>query len=342
MHKRDLFNLRKSTIAVAFGFATAFLVATLVQPSALTLLSKAIFIEPFGSQHVFELGKLISIYIIVALAVSTSFKAQLFNIGVPGQMLAGAIIPSMLAAHTLRFSNNIPGLPFIFLVIGFFAGAFVGGLAGFLKAKFNVHEVIGTIMMNWIIFYIGKAIFSKETYKTTAGLGSKVWQNYHQINTIISIFISFILIYVIWYLFKKTKLGYKISLVGNQPSVSDYAGYSTQKIQTLTMAISGGLAGLAGVMYYGSYTGQYLVPIFDKLDAIGFNAIVVSLVSFKNPLLIAPIATIFAAIHFGGYIAAVGMQSSTELISLAFGLMMYMIAITDNWNYKEKGKGGKK
>ena len=198
-------------------------------------------------------------------------------------------------------------------------------------------------MLNWIVYYTGKTVFKHPALRNVGTPGSKTFHFSLRVNVIICLIIALILMGLVWYLFNKTKLGYKITLVGEQTSVARYAGYSETKIQTLTLAMSGALAGIAGVIYYGTYTGQYAIPIFDKLDPIGFNAIIVSLVAFKNPIFIGFVALLFAVIYTGGALGFVYFRFSGELMALAFGLMMIMIAMTDNYSYQNKKvkKGGK-
>ena len=345
---KTLFNLKKSLIAIVVGFIIAFAIAAIVDPSVFLGLLGAVFFEPLALDQIAKVGTLASILIIVSLGMSVSFKAKLFNIGIPGQMLAGAIVPSMLAS-TVAANGYFPGAWILMLVIGVFFGALAGGLAGWLKARFKVHEVISTIMFNWIIYYIGKTIFTMDPYVKPGFPGSKPWHPSLRVNVYVCMAIALILIGAIWYLFNKTKMGYKLTMVGQQASVARYAGYNETKIQIFTLALSGALAGLGGVLYSGTYNGWYSLPIFDSLDPTGFNAIIIALVAFNSPILIGFISTLFAIIYIGANIGSVLFKYAGPLMSLAFGLMMMIMALSDNIKYKDikitkkktKKEGGK-
>ncbi len=338
----EKFNLKKSVKAINYGLLITFLISQILIPGSFFDLARSVFIAPFEAVNVSKLIMLSSILIIMSLGTAIAFQGKLFNIGISGQMLAGAMIPSMLAS-TIAENGWFPGAWIFMLIIGTILGSAVGGIAGYLKSKYNVHEIIGTIMISWIIYYIGISIFSTAPWKNSFGtLGSKIWNESLRVPIGLSGFIALTLVFYVRFLFKKTRLGFKIRMIGFQPSASDYAGFSRTKIQTITLAISGAFAGFAGVMYYGTYTGQYPVPYNDGFDPIAFNAIVVSLVAFKNPLLIVPVAFLFSALSLGGQIASIWIKWSSELMSLAFGLIMFFVAMSESDAYNTKKVKNKK
>ena len=102
INKEIKFNIKKSLLAVAFGFISALMIATIIKPDLFLKLLISIFIEPLGASHIKKVGILTSILIIVSLGMSISFKARLFNIGIPGQMLAGAMVPAILASSIAK------------------------------------------------------------------------------------------------------------------------------------------------------------------------------------------------------------------------------------------------
>lgn len=234
--------------------------------------------------------------IFAALAVIVAMKAGLFNIGVSGQMLLAGFI----ATITIGYSdlNHYLAKPLVVL-IGFLMGALAGGFIGFLKYKFNINEVVSSIMLNNIFSFIisyfintryvnpvsrqSKAI-SKEASLTLKSFSL----NGIRLDLPIGIILALITSFIIYRLLEKTTLGYEIKAVGFNKNAANYAGINVDKTILKTMFISGGLAGLAGVTYYLGYFSSIQPKV---LSPLGFDAIATALLANNNPL-----AAIFSSI----------------------------------------------
>lgn len=243
--------------------------------------------------------------ILVGLAVGFAFRCGLFNIGGQGQYLSGAILAVWLGS-SFEGLSPIPHVLLI-LVVGTAAGAFLAGIAGFLKATVGAHEVISTIMLNWTVVWVGVFLFGldgplqNDTQKSVpisndvlegAKLhvfwGDPLLQGLH-----IGFFIALAALVVYWAILNRTTLGYGVKAVGFNPEASRYGGISVPRNYFLAMAIAGAFAGLAGAIDILGW--QFRLGTGDvQTSSIGFVGIAVALLGRNTA-----IGTGLAALLFG-------------------------------------------
>lgn len=236
--------------------------------------------------------------ILTGLSVAFAFKTGLFNIGAAGQMLFGGFCATAVG---LTFGLPTPVIVPVMVLAGIIGGALWAFIPGLLKAKFNVHEVVSTIMMNWIaywiIYYAIPAYFKAsetESKKLPEGatLQAKWLTNLFEGSFINSgIFIAILAVIVIAFILNKTVLGYELKAVGFNRHAAEYAGIAVNRNIILSMMISGALAGLAGVV---EYTGNATSIQIGILPSQGFDGIAVALLGAS-----APVGVLFSAIFFG-------------------------------------------
>ena len=225
-----------------------------------------------------------------ALSVLFANKAGLFNIGVAGQYVVGAGACLYLALGLQ--------LPWWACLLGaIVAGALLGALSGFLKTKFNVNEVISCIMFNWISLYgvnMLLSAFKETTSHYTWGLKAKAPQallpgmglgQYFSKNQYVTIAIpmAVIVAVAIWVILEKTKLGYELKATGNNKNAAKYAGMKENRNIVLTMAIAGGLAGMAAALLYLSGYEQWSVSQ-ASVPGMGFNGIAAAFLGGLHPI----------------------------------------------------------
>ena len=287
--------------------------------------------------------------ILMGLSFSFAYKTGLFNIGGSGQMLMGGIVSTILG-HYLPSSMPKP----VYIVIVVIGAVLIGGLwgliAGFLKAKYNVHEVVSSIMLNWIAYWLvydfiprfvkdqAIAVKSKPLdFSRTLGLE---WLRKATGMSTLNLGFLFAIIagVVIWFILEKTTLGYNLKAVGANKYCAEYAGIKIQRSIMISMAIAGALAGLAGLTYYCGYSN---LMEMGKMPNEGFDGIAVALLGNCSP-----IGVFFAAIFFGalkmgkGSLAATGIP--TELADTIIATIIYFTAtsviIASFWNkiYKKR------
>ena len=257
--------------------------------------------------------------ILTGLSVAVAFKTGLFNIGAPGQYLAGT-------AATLFVALEIPttAVPawivwILAFLAGMLAGAVWGSIPGMLKALLNINEVIACIMTNWIAANLVTWVFdisnlknvventkSGYIYKTsfngvqTPKLGLDKLFEGSQVNG--GILVAILLAVVVYIILTRTTFGYELKACGANRHAARYAGIRDKRSIVLSMAIAGSLSGAAASLYYLSGNTEFFWSTYQSLPATGFNGIAVALLAVNNP-----IAVVFAGI-FMSMLDIVGLQ----------------------------------
>lgn len=263
--------------------------------------------------------------ILGGLAVAFAFKAGLFNIGGQGQLLIGAII-----AAYLGFA--IEGLPFILhmplaLLGGALGGAIYGGIPGALRTYTGAHEVITTIMLNFVAINItdfladgpwkAEGIIAR-TPRILETAAIPVWGNIPA-----GFFISVLISLAIWYLLYRTTLGYEIRTVGLNPNAAQYAGISVARIIILTMAISGALAGIGGAIETLGVVGRYQ-PGFNV--GLGFDGITIALLARTHPIGVIPAALLVGAMQAGSSQMQFDANVPFQIIDVIQALILFFVS----------------
>ena len=269
--------------------------------------------------------------IFAALAVAVAYKAGLFNIGASGQMLMAGFIASITVGY-----SDLPAMVAkpLAIVIGVVVGALCGSLIGLLKYKFNINEVVSAIMLNYIFQYVvGFFILTFYVHPVTrqsnvvSDASRLTLQNVQvgSMKTVIPLgfILAVIAVIVMYYFINYTRQGFELKAVGTNKKGAIYAGINANKNIMLAMAISGGLAGLAGVTYYMGYMASIQPKV---LLSTGFDAVAVCLLGNSNPIGIVGSSFLVTIISKG----AIYMNSSVglpkEIASLITGLLLLFTA----------------
>ena len=251
--------------------------------------------------------------VLAGLAVAFAFRCGLFNIGGQGQYLAGSTAAILVATEL----PDLVDLPRALLIIasivgGMLAGAFIAGIAGFLKGTVGAHEVITTIMLNWIVIWVASYLFGiggpfqtgesdavpssadvPEKAKLPIFWGDPLLQGLH-----IGLFVALASLVVYAFLLNRTTLGYEVRAVGFNPDAARYGGISVARNYFLAMAISGVFAGLAGAL--DSLGWQFRLDVTGIQGAtIGFTGIAVALLGRNTAVGVGFAALLFAALETG-------------------------------------------
>lgn len=282
-------------------------------------------------------------YIFAGLSVALGFRCGLFNIGAEGQFLMGALGSAFIG-------YSIEGLPwFIHLPLailgGALAGAIWGAIPGYLKAKFGAHEVVNTIMMNWIAFRLSDWLLTGPMMASGFRPVTPSIQKAAELprffpdplrfnwGFVLALVVAYL---VYWFLFKTT-LGFEIRTVGANPDGAKYAGMSVVRNFVLVMTLSGALAGLAGaaqVLGVDHWVGQGFSAGY------GFDAIALALLGKSHPLGVVLAAIVFGVLRSG----ATSMQSMAgipiDIISIIQGLVIIFVAapIIIRWLFRIRVK----
>ncbi|KYC59673.1 hypothetical protein B4098_0047 [Heyndrickxia coagulans] len=281
--------------------------------------------------YVGETLRLATPYIFAGLAIAFAFRTGLFNIGAEGQLIVGWI-----AAVWVGVAFDLPKVIHLPLAIlaACCAGAFWGFIPGLLKARLRVHEVIVTIMMNYIALhtsnYLIRNVLSKQQDTTphihhSASLSSPFFQKITDFSTLHNgIYLALVAVVVMWFIIEKTTLGFELKSVGFNQSASEYAGMSVNRSIILSMVISGAFAGLGGAMEgLGNYGFAFLQSSFS---GIGFDGIAVALLGGNTAPGVLIAAVLFGALKVGSLNMPVDANVPNELVNIVIALIILFVA----------------
>jgi len=246
--------------------------------------------------------------VLCGLAVAFAFRCGMFNIGGQGQYLAGAYAAVIFGTRWA----GIPGAAHIVLciVVAILAGAIWGGIAGFLKATTGAHEVISTIMLNWIAVYVGSYFFEPPGPFSLpyAPISNNIFDSLHlpvfwgdpQLQGLhIGIFVALGALIVFWAILNRTTLGFEVRAVGFNPEAARYAGINVKRNYFLAMAISGSFAGLAGAVDLLGVQFHMAQPNITVISQVGFLGIAVALLGRNTGVGVFFSSLLFAALAVG-------------------------------------------
>lgn len=270
--------------------------------------------------------------IAAGLGVALAFRAGMFNIGGLGQMLAAAA-----GAGWVGFAFDLPaGVHLVVaLVVGVLAGALWAGIAGVLKATTGAHEVIVTIMLNYVAFYLlsyllatpgllqapGSANPKTPRMKDTAVLPDLLGERYalH-----LGFLLALVAVVVVWWLLNRSSVGFAFRAIGENPHAARVAGIHVPRTTVLAMVTSGALIGLAGAT---QVLGLITTGFGSDIDAgIGFDAITVALLGGSNPVGVLFASLLFGAFKAGGSAMQASQRIPIEIVLVVQSLIVLFIA----------------
>lgn len=275
-------------------------------------------------------------YIFAGLAVAFAFKGGLFNIGAEGQLAFGAVAAAWVGyALPGLLGISIPAIIHIPLVIGIgmLAGAIWGGIPGALKAYTGGHEVINTIMMNYIALNITSFLLNgpmkdpnplnvvARTPEIAAS--ARIPPIFPDMRVHWGFVFALIVSAFIWWLLWKTTMGFEIRTVGANPDAAKYAGINVKRTIVISMAISGALAGLAGVIEVSALNYRHELGFSV---GYGFDAIAIALLGKNNPFGVILAAILFGAMRNGGTRMQFLTQIPVDIISVIQALILLFVA----------------
>jgi len=276
---------------------------------------------------------------LASLAFITAFKAGLFNIGIAGQMLLSGFVATVLIGYNKGLSDAA-AKPLV-LLTGFVVGGLTGALIGYLKYRFNIHEVVSTIMLNYMIsyitgFFINKNFVDMMTRNSTVCTpASRLTLTNVMIGGMkckipLALIVAILVALLVSFLFRKTVPGFEIKAVGQNRRCSEYIGIRVSRTILLSMGLSGAIAGLAGVAYYLGYTNS-IVP--KALPGMGYDSISVALLGSASP-----IGSLFAAVIVSIFQQGANYMSSSvgvakEIASLITGILLLFASCGNYMKY---------
>ena len=251
--------------------------------------------------------------ILVSLAAVVAFRMRLWNIGAEGQFYLGAFGASLVVLTPILPPETSPWLMIpAMMVMGMLAGALWGFIPGYLKAKYNVNEIITTLMMNYIAVawnnYFIFAVWSEGGFQMSRQFPKTAWlprltdyaaqvPMFRGLTIHLGFVIAVIAAVVVWWIMYRSRWGYEIRLIGDNPRAARYAGINIVRNTILVMMLSGALAGLGGMLEISGVVHRLQGAISS---GYGFTGIIIAWLAKLNPILVVPISILFGGLLLAG------------------------------------------
>jgi ABC-type uncharacterized transport system permease subunit len=286
--------------------------------------------------------------LLVALGICISFRGDVINIGGEGQMIIGAILATWVG---LTFTG-LPGWIVIILamVAGFIGGGVWGGIPGFLKAYFNVNEILSTVMMNAIAVQLMNFLLRGPMIDPSqAELASKIPQTARllekfrlprlmptrlHLGALIAVLLAILVYILLW----RTVLGYRIRAVGKNPNASRYAGINVKRYIVLALLLSGAFSGLAGATQVFGVNYRMITDgsASGFTGSAGFNGIVAALFGQLHPIWSIPASILFGALLVGANKMQRVVQVPSALVIALNGLVVVFVVSSEIWSRRRQ------
>jgi ABC-type uncharacterized transport system permease subunit len=288
----------------------AAVLATLVLAAGLVALAGANVLDAYGKLllsgvssrfNVMETLVKAAPLIFTGLAVAVAFRARFWNIGAEGQLLAGAMGGAWIGGLDL-----LPGWSLVPLMIvaGAVGGALWASLPGVLKVRYQVDDVVSSLLLNFVMFYAMMALLDGPWKDPLSGYPDSPDVRIEAEFPILlegtrlhlGVALAFLAAPLVWFLMRRTTLGFAIQAVGENATAAAYAGFSVARVVLVTALISGALAGLAGA---GEVGGVHFQVMAGLSPGYGYTGIVIAMLARLNPLGVVPAAVFFAVVVTG-------------------------------------------
>ena len=276
--------------------------------------------------------------IMVGLGCAIAFKMKLWNIGAEGQFYLGAFFASLVVLIPMVDLDTTPKWIIISLmaVMGMIGGAIWGFIPGLLKARYNVNEIITTLMLNYVAIYWNNFwIFDRWSdagFQMTPQFPRSAWlprladhakefKEFSGITLHLGVVFGVLAAVVVWWILSRSRWGYEIKLIGDNPRAAHYAGLNIAKNVILVMMVSGALAGLAGMSEISGVVHRLQERISP---GYGFTGIIVAWLAKLNPF-----AVVLVSVLFGALIVAGREIQPSGLANMLQGIILFFIISSD-------------
>lgn len=346
-------QITSTIIAILCGFVVVsiLLAMTGYNPSeALGILFDGIFSKPkYISQVIIKATPII----LTGVSVAFAFKVGLFNIGAEGQYIIGTVAATVTG---LIFDfHPIIQVPLVVLS-GVCAGGIYGAIVGYLKARFGIHEVITSIMLNWIAFYFSNFVVNLSRFHQPDSTGTYAinesgftmfmyaWKRSDEGKAYLmerpalmdvlfktdvnyGIIIAVLVAVAVSILLKRTAKGFELRSVGFNKDAAEFAGINVGKNILHAMLIAGAIAGLAGAL---TITGMspHKISTMGTFENYGFNGLSVSLIAGSSPIGCVFAGLLFAGLLYGGGTLQSTIGAPSEIINIMIGTIVFFVALT--------------
>lgn len=331
--KPNRINIISSFLAAFAGVLLGFVIMIIVSPqNAFGAFSDMLF-GPFANMTRIGMVVRSSIPIMLTgLSVAFAFRTGLFNIGASGQMMIGGVL-AIYVGLNWTFLGSFHWVAGV--IVGMLGGAAWGAIPGLLKAFRNVHEVVASIMLNYIALYVARLLVLRTMFDNNYGASRELplsaeiptWflpDLFGGTKVNVGIFIALTAVILIHILLNRTTIGFELKSVGLSRPAAQYAGIRERKSIVVSMVVAGCLAGLAGALYYLDVDRRYGVSA--DIVTHGFTGIAIALLALSAPLGVILAAFFYASIYRGGWLIQRAYRE--EIIDIIIGFIIYFSALS--------------
>jgi len=294
----------------------------------------AFFVEPISTSYgISELGVKATPLVLIGVALSLGFKAGVWNIGAEGQLTVGGLCGGAVALYFYG-QEGFHIIP-LMLLAGILGGVFWASIVAFLRVRFNANEILTSLMLSYVaILFLNLMVHGplkdpegfnfpeSRLFSDSALLPILLEGTRLHIGTLLALAI----VAMGWVLMSRTLLGYQIKVSGSAPAASDHGGFSRSSIIWMTLAMSGGVAGLAGILEVAGPIGQ-LQPSISP--GYGFTAIIVAYVGRLHPVGALLAGILLALTYLGGETAQIQLNLPVAVTGVFQGLLLFFLLASD-------------
>lgn len=336
IQKRDYVSNIRQTVAVVIALFCALLVASILIRLAggdIFVAMKALFTGAFGGwREITETLVRATPLMLTGLAITVAFRAKIWNIGAEGQLFSGAIGAYFVVSY-LGTDFTVLNIALI-IAVSMLAGGLWGALAGFLKAKYGVNEIIVTVMLNYITIY-GMSFLLTGPWRDPSSFytqSSRLPEVFRypllfsgtrvHLGFLLAIIVAVIVYVILW----KTPFGYEIRFLGSNVKAARYKGINISRTVISIMFLSGAIAGLAGA---GELAGLHFRLRADISKEFGFVGIIVALLARLNPFAVIMVAILLGGLGSGATRMQIATGIPVALVNAIQGIIFLFLIISD-------------
>jgi len=337
--KRTLYWLKVFLFTSVVGIITGTAIIFLTSESPLETI-KWFYLGPVSS--LYFLGNMLSGSVplmLTGIAAVIAFRTSIFNLGLEGQLYFGTFCATFIALQLKAIPVQISQL--LVMLTAFFIGGLIAALSAFLKTSFDVDELLSSFLIGQALIHVVNYFINGPMRDPLAGLSaSRYVEHSMNLSKILSpsdlhtgIFLAVSLCVMAYFMLRSSALGYQIKVVGSNSLFARYGGIEVEKIWFVALFLSGGLAGLGGIVDLLGVHGRF-VKGFSY--GYGFNGIAVAMIARNNPLLVIPSAVLFSYLESGAQIASIMAHITPEISKIIQAMIFYLLTAQALLEFLEK------
>lgn len=320
-------SLKRLFIATVFALVLGIIIIIITSSNPSNAI-KVFFSGPFSNKYFF--GNMISYaipLIVTGLAASIAFSANMWNVGQEGQLYVGALCGTYFAYHMSSYPAAIT-IP-VALIVSFLVGGAIAAISSYLKSKWNINVFLSSLLIANSLFPFVTFFLEGPFHDPKAGSAASPYFNHDFMFSKIllpselhsGLFIALGLV-VLFYLIKKRRVfGYEIKVTGDNALFASYGGIQVERVEMITMFVSGGLAGLAGMINIFGSTGRML----GYTTGFGWNGIAIAIIARYDPIVVVPAALLFSFLQKGAEAGELFADITPQIAQLIQAIIFYII-----------------